>query len=96
MNKSSVTSNSLVNVNSNLKWNELLNFEDKLVLIVDDEKDLRKIISYNLEQEGIKTIEASDGDKAINALNQKRHAKTEKTLGASRIAKRKKVRIMRG
>ena len=70
MNKSSVTSNSLVNVNSNLKWNELLNFEDKLVLIVDDEKDLRKIISYNLEQEGIKTIEASDGDKAINALNQ--------------------------
>ena len=44
-----------------------MNFEDKLVLIVDDEKDLRKIISYNLEQEGIKTIEASDGDKAINA-----------------------------
>ena len=70
MNKSSVTSNGLVNVNSNLKWNELLNFEDKLVLIVDDEKDLRKIISYNLEQEGIKIIEASDGDKAINALNQ--------------------------
>jgi len=70
LNKSSVTSNGLVNVNSNLKWNELLNFEDKLVLIVDDEKDLRKIISYNLEQEGIKTIEASDGDKAINALNQ--------------------------
>ena len=33
---------------------------------------------------------------AINALNPKRHAKTEKTLGASRIAKRKKVRIMRG
>ena len=81
MNKSSVTSNGLVNVNSNLKWNELLNFEDKLVLIVDDEKDLRKIISYNLEQEGIKTIEASDGDKAINALNQNQIDKLLKSTG---------------
>ena len=40
--------------------------------------------------------EDKDTRDAINALNPKRHAKTEKTLGASRIAKRKKVRIMRG
>ena len=38
------------------------------VLIVDDEKDLRKIIRYNLEQEGIASIEASDGNQAIDLL----------------------------
>ena len=41
----------------------------KLVLIVDDEKDLRKIIRYNLEQEGITSIEASDGSQAIDLLS---------------------------
>ena len=41
----------------------------KLVLIVDDEKDLRKIIRYNLEQEGIASIEASDGSQAIALLS---------------------------
>ena len=41
----------------------------KLVLIVDDEKDLRKIIRYNLEKEGIASIEASDGSQAIDLLS---------------------------
>ena len=41
----------------------------KLVLIVDDEKDLRKIIRYNLEQEGIASIEASDGRQAIELVS---------------------------
>ena len=41
----------------------------KLVLIVDHEKDLRKIIRYNLEQEGIASIEASDGSQAIDLLS---------------------------
>lgn len=41
----------------------------KLVLIVDDEKDLRKIIRYNLEREGIASIEASDGSQAIDLLS---------------------------
>ena len=41
----------------------------KLVLIVDDEKDLRKIIRYNLEQDGISSIEASDGNQAIDLLS---------------------------
>ena len=40
------------------------------VLIVDDEKDLRKIIRYNLEQEGIASIEASNGNQAIDLLSQ--------------------------
>ena len=39
------------------------------VLIVDDEKDLRKIIRYNLEQEGIASIEAYDGNQAIDLLS---------------------------
>ena len=43
--------------------------KNKLVLIVDDEKDLRKIIRYNLEQEGIASIEASDGSQAIDLLS---------------------------
>ena len=43
--------------------------EKNPVLIVDDEKDLRKIIRYNLEQEGIASIEASDGNQAIDLLS---------------------------
>ena len=69
MNQTSIPTDSLINVNSNLKWDQLLDLQNKLVLIVDDEKDLREIIRYNLEQEGIKSIQASDGDKAIEALN---------------------------
>ena len=42
----------------------------KLVLIVDDEKDIRNIIQYNLEQENLKCITASDGDEALNKLNE--------------------------
>ena len=62
MNQTSIPTDSLINVNSNLKWDQLLDLQNKLVLIVDDEKDLREIIRYNLEQEGIKSIQASDGD----------------------------------
>ena len=43
----------------------------KLVLIVDDEKDIRNIIQYNLEQENLKCITASDGDGALKKLNEK-------------------------
>ena len=47
-----------------------MDLKNKLVLIVDDEKDLREIIRYNLEQEGINSIQASNGDKAIESLGQ--------------------------
>lgn len=44
----------------------------KTILIVDDEPPIRDILVYNLEKEGYKTIEASDGVTAINmALEQK-------------------------
>ena len=42
---------------------------DKKVLIVDDEKDIRNIISYNLEKQGFKCISATDGDGALEKLN---------------------------
>lgn len=43
----------------------------KTILIVDDEPPIRDILVYNLEKEGYKTIEASDGVTAVNiALEQ--------------------------
>ncbi len=44
----------------------------KTILIVDDEKPIVDILIYNLEKEGYKTIEAYDGETAINmAFEQK-------------------------
>lgn len=44
----------------------------KTILIVDDEPSIRDILVYNLEREGYKTIEASDGAAAVNmALEQR-------------------------
>lgn len=44
----------------------------KTILIVDDEPSIRDILVYNLEREGYRTIEASDGATAVNmALEQK-------------------------
>ncbi len=42
---------------------------DKKVLIVDDEKDIRNIIRYNLEKQGFKCISATDGEGALEKLN---------------------------
>lgn len=39
---------------------------DRLVLIVDDEKTIVDILKYNLEKEGYTTIEAYDGETALN------------------------------
>lgn len=44
----------------------------KTILIVDDEPPIRDILVYNLEKEGYRTIEASDGIVAVDmALEQK-------------------------
>lgn len=44
----------------------------KTILIVDDEPPIRDILVYNLEKEGYKTMEASDGLTAVSmALEQK-------------------------
>ena len=38
---------------------------DKKILIVDDEKPIVDILKFNLEKEGYKTIEAYDGEQAV-------------------------------
>ncbi|NOZ07637.1 MAG: response regulator transcription factor [FCB group bacterium] len=38
---------------------------NKLILIVDDEKDIRNLVSFNLKKAGFQTLLASDGEKAI-------------------------------
>ena len=45
-----------------------MNTKNKLILVVDDEKDIRNIITYNLEKEGMRFIEASNGDEALTLL----------------------------
>ena len=38
---------------------------EKKILIVDDEKPIVDILKFNLEKEGYKTIEAYDGEQAV-------------------------------
>jgi phosphate regulon transcriptional regulator PhoB len=40
----------------------------KTILIVDDEKDIVDLISYNLEKEGFATIKAYDGESALELV----------------------------
>jgi DNA-binding response OmpR family regulator len=41
------------------------------ILIVEDEKDIVKMLDYNLKKEGFKTLVAHDGEDAIDAANTK-------------------------
>ena len=45
--------------------------KSKRILIVDDEKDIQEIISYNLTKEGYEVETASSGTDALNYLNKK-------------------------
>ncbi len=40
------------------------------ILIVDDEKDIVKMLDYNLKKEGYRTLTAYDGEKAVEAVRQ--------------------------
>ncbi|RLJ09445.1 MAG: DNA-binding response regulator [Candidatus Aenigmatarchaeota archaeon] len=42
----------------------------KKILIVDDEKDIRDILKYNLTKHGYEVIEAPDGDAALELLQE--------------------------
>ena len=44
----------------------------KRILIVDDEKDIVDLISYNLEKEGFATVKAYDGESALELVKAKR------------------------
>ncbi len=43
------------------------------VLVVDDERDIRKVVRLSLEKQGYYVIEAEDGQQAISLLNQGEH-----------------------
>lgn len=42
----------------------------KTVLVVDDEKDIRDLIAYNLSKEGFAVLTAADGNEALEKLSQ--------------------------
>ncbi len=42
----------------------------KIILVVDDEKDIVQLIRYNLEREGFKVESASDGNEALKKANE--------------------------
>ena len=39
--------------------------DQEMILVVDDEKDILDLVSYNLEQEGFKIVKATDGPSAL-------------------------------
>ena len=41
------------------------------ILIVEDEKDIVKMLDYNLKKEGYKTLVANDGEDALDMANTK-------------------------
>jgi len=42
------------------------------ILVVEDEADIRKLVRYNLEQEGFVPLEAADGEQALALLRKQR------------------------
>lgn len=42
----------------------------KKILVVDDEKNIRQLIQYNLEKEGFCTVSAADGQEAMEQLTE--------------------------
>ena len=45
---------------------EVTSQSKKTILIVDDEKPIVDILVYNLQKEGYETLEANDGEAAID------------------------------
>jgi phosphate regulon transcriptional regulator PhoB len=44
----------------------------KKILVVDDEKDIVDLVSYNLEKEGFAAIKAYDGESALELIDEKK------------------------
>lgn len=56
------------NSNELIKEKIMKEKSQKTVLVVDDEKPIIDILVYNLQKEGYKTIEASDGEEAVKMV----------------------------
>jgi CheY-like chemotaxis protein len=50
---------------------EMLNPREHVVLIADDDPDVRMLISTTLEREGYNVIEACDGQEAVTMINER-------------------------
>jgi two-component system alkaline phosphatase synthesis response regulator PhoP len=46
----------------------------KKILVVEDEKDVRELVRYNLEQEGFRVLEAEEGEFALALVRRERPA----------------------
>lgn len=44
----------------------------ELILIIEDEKDIVKMLEYNLKKEGFRTTSCSDGRRALDAISRER------------------------
>lgn len=44
---------------------------EKAILVVDDEKNIRELVKFNLESRGYEVIEAVDGEEALNIVKHK-------------------------
>jgi len=45
--------------------------EKPLVLVVEDEPDLREVMRYNLQREGFEVVECEDGEQGLEAIRQR-------------------------
>ena len=52
------------------KQKGLLSEQEAKILIVDDEKDIRKLVGIYLKKQGYKTLEAENGQMAINVMKE--------------------------
>jgi two-component system alkaline phosphatase synthesis response regulator PhoP len=48
--------------------------EKRLILVVEDEKDIAELVRFNLEQEGFAVLTAADGEQALEVIRQRRPA----------------------
>ena len=50
----------------------IIDKDKKTILVVDDEKNIRELLVFNLQNEGYNTLEAEDGIQAVDiALKEK-------------------------
>jgi len=56
---------------SGSKWDHVFVAQEKL-LVVEDDRNLVKLITYNLEKEGYRVVAAADGESGLTALRKER------------------------
>ena len=57
--------------NAAAKWNHVVVAQEK-ILVVEDDKDIVRLLKYNLEKEGYRVVSAADGEAGLAALRKER------------------------